>query len=566
MAAENTVIIPTEPPEQPPQPPQSLNLSLFSIQTLKGKRQCIRLKAPERKSRQPIHFTLLLDTSGSMDEENRLKNVKWSLTHLLKYLTANDQLSLVEFNSNSEILLKRLPMTTENKDRLTYIIDRIVANGGTNLSSSLITCRDCLYMDNNDTLSMKQGIVLLTDGHANQGTLNYTEIVSILRRVIQDSNGASLNCIGYGVTHNAVLLRTLAAEGGGSYNVVQNLEDTAEIFANILGGLLTCSYQKMEIIIPGVHSKDELDTHYSVHVDNEANTTRISLGDLHSENEVVLVLPETISEVTIRGYDLQTLQSILYKVTPSLDSGLSTNDYALGFANFYRQETAKLIENVRGSIASGQVSVRFESLANDIENLRANIRETMTKYPHALYALLLEEILEIEIAMATVRDRSGQTNAEQVAMETSQVLAQHSAYISLGRGVRSHFTPATPNLRQISQVTASEPGLQTAFSNGLQRHISREITSQIYEEPNENPTAPAPPPPPARPHQVPMRLHSPPRINRLAAVPSPPPVVPLQRATAFMMNISGIANEPYNVPAWVPISPVHSVSSQSTVD
>jgi len=54
----------------------------------------------------------------------------------------------------------------------------------------------------------------------------------------------------------------------------------------------------------------------------------------------------------------------------------------------------------------------------------------------------------------------------------------------MGRGVRSHFTPVTPQLRQLSQQVSENPQLHTTFSNTLQRHISQTIVSHIYD--NEN--------------------------------------------------------------------------------
>ena len=88
--------------------PTSMAISLFGFEASQGGKKCLRIRTNRREDRQPIHFTMLLDTSGSMEEENRLQNVKWSLKHILKYLTADDKISLVEFNNISQILFKRI--------------------------------------------------------------------------------------------------------------------------------------------------------------------------------------------------------------------------------------------------------------------------------------------------------------------------------------------------------------------------------------------------------------------------------------------------------------------------
>ena len=455
--------------------------SLFSFQTPRGESKCLRIKAPIRQNRQSVHFTMLLDTSGSMDDENRLKNVKWSLKHILKYLTAEDKISLIEFHENAHILFKQKEVTPENKILIEHTIERIKADGGTNLSSSIVAARECLlYQPDTSATSpyMKHGVVLLTDGHANEGITEPLEINRILSRVIQDSSGASFACIGYGVHHNSELMRSMATEGGGSYNVVQNLEDVAEVFANILGGLITCSAQQVEIIISGKYTAKNLNTTFAVHFNEELNQTRIFLGDLQSENEVVLILPNEIDSVTVKGYDLCNLNAF-EEIVENFSGIVTEDEKKLGLVNYFRLETAYFIDDVRQALIS---RTQFEELRNRLVILREQIQIANTDSEHPLYALLLEEILEMETAMNPVANNLRQTQAEElIAMETSHVFAQHSAYLSLGRGVRSHFTPNTPNLRQLSRQASGVPQLQATFSNTLQRHISQDLTSQIDE-------------------------------------------------------------------------------------
>ena len=67
-----------------------MEFKYFPIETPTGQRQVLIITSPKSEQRSSIHFTVLLDTSGSMDEEDNLKNVKQSLNHLLKYLTDDD--------------------------------------------------------------------------------------------------------------------------------------------------------------------------------------------------------------------------------------------------------------------------------------------------------------------------------------------------------------------------------------------------------------------------------------------------------------------------------------------
>ena len=532
----------------------AISVNLFSFQTPKGLRKCLRIRAPSRSDRQPVHFTMLLDTSGSMEEENRLKNVKWSLKHILKYLTAEDRISLIEFNEYAEILFKQKEVTPENKILIEHTIERIRADGGTNLSSSIVTARDCLYLSNPTSsipkTTTKQGIVLLTDGHANEGISDQDELNRILMRVIQDSNGASLACIGYGITHNSDLMRSLSTEGGGSYNVVQTLEDIAEVFADILGGLISCSAQQVEIIIPGRYSARKLNTHYAVHVNEAANTTRIILGDLQSENEVVLIIPHEIEALTVKGFDLCHLEPFETVVRNAADAAaaidtVTDDNTKVGLVNYFRLETARVVDEVRQALTINTLNLshnQIENLRDRLAVLRGQIEIANASNEHSLYSLLLEEILEMNTAITTVENSLVETPSEAptIAMETSQVFAQHLSYLSLGRGVRSHFTPATPNLRHLSRQASGNPRIQSTFSNTLQRHISRDITSQIdnqFENTETDPqnfleispvitdnTSPQPVYQ-GRQRTVPT-LRSPPRITQNFPPLTPPPPIP----------------------------------------
>lgn len=546
-----------------------LSTTYYTIQTDNGNKKCLRIRAPVREDRQSIHFTFLLDTSGSMESEKRLKNVQWSLRHIIQYLNSSDEVSLIAFNSNSTILQKRQPMTDENKHRMINIINSIHADGDTNLSSSFEMSRECLYMKPRasktfvsdtelQTCKIKQGLVLLTDGHANSGIHDPTKLQKLLNKLIRDSDGASLQCIGYGVNHNSELLQNLSADGGGSYNVVQNREDVAQIFADILGGLLSCVFQSVEIHIPGIYTKNALNTHYSVNTVLEENpltspVTIINIGDLHSENEVVLILPEEVNQVTLKGHNLLTCQHVQYicEIKEKQDANLTfpTHDnISVGLATYYRQETAKLIDNIRLNMKNNRQSDELENYLGDISTLRSSIESKKNIYPNNIYDLLLEELNEIEMAINTVQNQfiAGLNNAEQVALETSQILAQHSAYISMGRGVRSHFTPVTPQLRQLSRQVSSNPRLHTTFSNSIQRHISEHLTSQIEEDEHDEYDN----------RYLDSSIQG--NISQYGnpAIPPPPLRVPIQRE----LDADGLPTQNPVLLSWIPVSP-HSIST-----
>lgn len=103
------------------------------------------LKMPMLKnieSRRHVSFVCLIDVSGSMDEVvgaaeggkafTRLDLVKHVLNVLVASLNDNDQMSLITFSDDSEIILDLVNMTQGNKTFAKSFIQSLRTIGGTN--------------------------------------------------------------------------------------------------------------------------------------------------------------------------------------------------------------------------------------------------------------------------------------------------------------------------------------------------------------------------------------------------------------------------------------------------
>jgi Mg-chelatase subunit ChlD len=512
-----------------------MEFKYFPIETVAGQRQVLIITTPKLDQRSSVHFTILLDTSGSMDEENKLLNVKKSLNHLLKYLADNDQISIIEFSSRANVILNRIPLTTTNRYMIQHKINQLNAGGGTNLSASLAESLNTLYLStgsSSPTMPEKQGILLLTDGYINEGIINENDLTRMVFQLLNEhAQGTSLTCVGYGTNHNAELLRILAAEGGAAYDVVQDLEDVARVFANTLGALISCSAQQVEVIFPGENTLKEFKTAYAIHNVLSTNTvgepvweSKLLLGDLVSQTKTVLVFPPGLPQPHLKGCEIHPLRQFNEVCIPTDPSNISQEEYALAHVTYYRQEVAQTVENVRKVIVNRQQSL------NEIKETLLNLAEEMkiaeTTRPHNLYSVLQEEITETVAAIDQLNESNELSPSQsiQVAQETSQVLAQHSVFLSMGRGVRAHFTQTTPILRELSRTASTtNPTIQSVFSNSTQRNISQNIVEEFMNVQNslpliripENTTMPLAPPPPIRiPENTTMPLAPPPPIVR----------------------------------------------------
>ena len=389
--------------------------------TTETKKGGLLLKAGSRSTRQPVHMILLCDTSGSMEEDYKLESVKRSVTLLLSLLGSDDRLSLVTFADNSKIILSRAIPSASERQAIQYRIDTLKPDGSTNLSAGLLDVRS--LVESTDS-GRKQGVIVLTDGHANIGVIQETGLVEIVNRIQRESPGLTLTCVAYGVNHNSELLTSVAKTGGGAYNVVKDLEDVATVFGDILGGLVSVSAQNVQIQLP---PGAEANTAYRSETDPSGVTT-IYVGDIYADSETTILFKNHPSNGPLRitGTDMSTLDRIdtiveptPYSATVDIPKSIRTTEL--------RQQTAAILKEVSSSTTHGAL----EKITNLMEVIQADeaIRD------HPLKPMLLEDLEEAKKMVNNKNYRDENTTVE---------MAQHAAFLSMSRGLRSNTRNLPP--------------------------------------------------------------------------------------------------------------------------
>lgn len=381
------------------------------------------LKGQTRNTRQPVHMMLAVDTSGSMELEDKLPSVKRSIQLMLSLLSPEDRLSLVTFSDDSKTFLNRAIPTPEERQAIQYRVSNLSADGSTNMSAGLLEVRSLVEPPSS---GRKQGLVLLTDGHANIGVHSEQGLIEILTRIQSESPGLSLTTVAYGVDHNAEMLTNLAKAGGGAYNVVSNLEDVATVFGDILGGLISVSAQKVEIQLP---PGAEAITSYRT-VTDQAGMTTVYVGDVYADAEITVLFKCSPSRgpIRIKGTDMNTLNIIDTIVEPTLLTDANNIPVSLLMAE-YRQKTIDILTKVRTSRGS------LTGFQPEIEALTKQLQDDDRIRDHPLQPMLLED-LENALKLAK---RGHLTQSETVEM------AQHTTFLGISKGLRSttsHVPPA----------------------------------------------------------------------------------------------------------------------------
>jgi Ca-activated chloride channel homolog len=171
-----------------------------------------RIRRAWREDRKPANIMLVVDTSGSMSEEDRLPEAKRGLRAFLRLLTPADRAGLMRFSSQVHPLE---PIATVRRARPALVrrIRRLFPNGDTALYAA--TNRAIAAVRARGDRSRINAVVLLTDGQDTTGT-SANQVIAPLR-AHSESEGVTVRVftIAYGSTANTAVLKAIADASGG---------------------------------------------------------------------------------------------------------------------------------------------------------------------------------------------------------------------------------------------------------------------------------------------------------------------------------------------------------------
>jgi len=412
------------------------------------------------QERNSTHTIVLLDTSGSMDENKKLENVKKSLNFLLKFLQKTDYLSLVTFNFTSEIVIDNMKVTSEYIETFKYAIDTLHAEGGTNLSSGLLNVKSILERADHTQVS-KTGLIILTDGQVNEGVIKAEELMRIIYLIKEINPNISITTIGYGEDHNASLLNNIATNGGGSYSVVKNIGEVASVFGDILGGLMTTVAQNVKIEYPSSWNCINM---YSKQVQN--SSTNLFIGDICAESETILLFENTdATNIKISGVSTSDYSNISKEIR--WDTNISTYKEPYHMA-YIRNTVAYILKNMK--------NMSSDLINSTLASIKEYLNQPIIQF-HPLTRMLQNEIDNIENQIRVPTDLNLTMNL------------QASAFLALGRGtsaprhfLRRRMSYVNPDdMVEAVNEAMNNVTMATPFSNRIQRDLTQQITSMTTD-------------------------------------------------------------------------------------
>lgn len=170
----------------------------------------------------PKDVVFLMDTSGSQAGDPLVKS-KELMRRFINGLNPNDTFTIIDFaNTTQQLSPTPLANTAENRAKAMSYIDRLDANGGTELLNGI---RAVLNFPPAQQGRLRS-IVLLTDGYIG----NENEVIAEVQRNLKPGN--RLYGFGVGSSVNRFLINRLAEVGRGTAQVIRQDEPTQEVAEN----------------------------------------------------------------------------------------------------------------------------------------------------------------------------------------------------------------------------------------------------------------------------------------------------------------------------------------------
>ena len=173
------------------------------------------IRSAWRKDRKPANVMLVLDTSGSMNDERRLENAKDGLEVFFNEVSPRDRLGLVTF---SDLITERVPLGQpfrKTEAELRRIVQNLTADGGTAVYDA--TDEGLGTVRRLDDESRINAVVVLTDGEDTDSSLTADEVVERVSNQDDSAPEVRVFTIAYsaGAEGAAASLERIAAGSGG---------------------------------------------------------------------------------------------------------------------------------------------------------------------------------------------------------------------------------------------------------------------------------------------------------------------------------------------------------------
>ncbi len=173
----------------------------------------------------PCNLVFLIDSSGSMQDPNKLPLLKQSLRLLLDGLSARDRVAIVAYAGAAGLVLPSTP--AGRKEEIIAAIDRLQAGGstagGAGIKLAYATAKENLIAGGNNR------VILCTDGDFNVGVSSTAAMVRMMEEYRKTD--IYLTICGFGMgNYKDGRMEQISRAGNGNYFYIDSIREAQKVF------------------------------------------------------------------------------------------------------------------------------------------------------------------------------------------------------------------------------------------------------------------------------------------------------------------------------------------------
>ncbi len=188
---------------------------------------------PATDTRPPLNLVFLIDTSGSMDDPQKLPLLKQSFRLMLGHLRPEDRVAIVSYAGSAGLVLE--PTAASDQASILSALERLGAGGSTAGQEGL----EQAY-----AVAEKMGgeghisrILLATDGDFNVGLSDPDQLKAYIAK--KRDSGIYLSVLGFGRGNlDDATMQALAQNGNGTAAYIDTLSEAQKVLVDQLSGAL----------------------------------------------------------------------------------------------------------------------------------------------------------------------------------------------------------------------------------------------------------------------------------------------------------------------------------------
>jgi Ca-activated chloride channel family protein len=290
----------------------------------------------------PSNLVFLLDTSGSMDEPDKLPLLKRAFGLLVDQLGENDMVSIVAYAGSAGVVLE--PTKGSDKTKILAALDNLMAGGSTAGAAGI----ELAYQlaEQHKVADGVNRVILATDGDFNVGIDDPEELKTYIKG--KRDGGVFLSVLGFGQGNlGDDTMQALAQNGNGNASYIDSFKEAQKVLVADAGGTLDTIAKDVKIQVefnPAVVSEYRLIGYETRALNREDfNNDKVDAGDVGAGTTVT-----ALYEITPVGSGAELNDPLRYET----DAAPATPDAAaateFGFLKLRYKEpnsdTSKLIE------------------------------------------------------------------------------------------------------------------------------------------------------------------------------------------------------------------------------